>query len=175
MPIKLNFPLANPPQFGSASRILSLGLFALSLSLASCGKKEGGKLGAEQEKDASAEAAAPLELTEKVAAEESSPLPDTVTFNTHIQPVLSEKCYHCHGPDSGTRQPKKAPLRLDIEEFAFENRENGKPVIIKGKPADSYLVELIHSDDPEVVMPPPESHHSMSAREIALIEKWFIF
>ena len=138
MPIKLNFPLANPPQFGSASRILSLGLFALSLSLASCGKKEGGKLGAEQEKDASAEAAAPLELTEKVAAEESSPLPDTVTFNTHIQPVLSEKCYHCHGPDSGTRQPKKAPLRLDIEEFAFENRENGKPVIIKGKPADSY-------------------------------------
>ena len=172
MPIKLNFPLANPPQFGSASRILSLGLFALSLSLASCGKKEGGKLGAEQEKDASAEAAAPLELTEKVAAEESSPLPDTVTFNTHIQPVLSEKCYHCHGPDSGTRQPKKAPLRLDIEEFAFENRENGKPVIIKGKPADSYLVELIHSDDPEVVMPPPESHHSMSAREIALIEKW---
>ena len=86
--------------------------------------------------------------------------------------MLSEKCYHCHGPDSGTRQPKKAPLRLDIEEFAFENRENGKPVIIKGKPADSYLVELIHSDDPEVVMPPPESHHSMSAREIALIEKW---
>jgi len=172
MPIKLNFPLANPPQFGSASRILSLGLFAVSLSLASCGKKEGGKLDAEQGKDASAEAAAPLELTEKVAAEESSPLPDTVTFNTHIQPVLSEKCYHCHGPDSGTRQPKKAPLRLDIEEFAFENRENGKPVIIAGKPAESYLVELINSDDPEIRMPPPEAHHTLTKRDVALIEKW---
>ena len=86
--------------------------------------------------------------------------------------MLSEKCYHCHGPDSGTRQPKKAPLRLDIEEFAFENRENGKPVIIKGKPDESYLVELIHSDDPEVVMPPPESHHALTERDIALIEKW---
>jgi hypothetical protein len=168
MPIKLNFPLANAPQFGSASRILSLGLLAMSLSLASCSKKEGADLDSELP----TEAADSPEPVEKVAAEESSPLPDTVTFNTHIQPVLSEKCYHCHGPDSGTRQPKKAPLRLDIEEFAFENRENGKPVIIKGKPADSYLVKLIHSDDPEVVMPPPESHHSMSAREIALIEKW---
>lgn len=126
MPIKLNFPLANAPQFGSASRILSLGLFAVSLSLASCSKKEGADLDSELP----TEAADSPEPVEKVAAEESSPLPDTVTFNTHIQPVLSEKCYHCHGPDSGTRQPKKAPLRLDIEEFAFENRENGKPVKI---------------------------------------------
>lgn len=145
-----------------------MGLLAMSLSLLSCSKKEGADLDSEL----LTEAADSPEPVEKEAAEESSPLPDTVTFNTHIQPVLSEKCYHCHGPDSGTRQPKKAPLRLDIEEFAFENRENGKPVIIKGKPDESYLVELIHSDDPEVVMPPPESHHALTERDIALIEKW---
>ena len=163
--MKHRFPVSHFFLFRSA---LPMGLLAMSLSLLSCSKKEGADLDSEL----LTEAADSPEPVEKEAAEESSPLPDTVTFNTHIQPVLSEKCYHCHGPDSGTRQPKKAPLRLDIEEFAFENRENGKPVIIKGKPDESYLVELIHSDDPEVVMPPPESHHALTERDIALIEKW---
>jgi hypothetical protein len=163
--MKLRFPASHFFLFRSA---LPMGLLAMSLGLLSCSKKEGADLDSELP----TETADSPEPAEKVAAEESSPLPDTVTFNTHIQPVLSEKCYHCHGPDSGTRQPKKAPLRLDIEEFAFENRENGKPVIIKGKPDESYLVELIHSDDPEVVMPPPESHHALTERDIALIEKW---
>ena len=51
------------------------------------------------------------------AAAESLPpaisLPQEISFNEHIQPVLSENCYHCHGPDAGTREPKDAPLRLD--------------------------------------------------------------
>jgi hypothetical protein len=38
-------------------------------------------------------------------------LPQAVSFNEHIQPILSEYCYHCHGPDSGTREPKSEPLR----------------------------------------------------------------
>jgi len=59
-------------------------------------------------------------------------LPETVSFNEHIQPVLSEYCYHCHGPDSGTREPKDAPLRLDRMEDAFVLRDDGRPVIIKG-------------------------------------------
>ena len=49
-------------------------------------------------------------------------LPDTISFNEHVQPILSEYCYHCHGPDSGTREPKDAPLRLDIEKDAFTPR-----------------------------------------------------
>jgi hypothetical protein len=99
-------------------------------------------------------------------------LPAEVSFNDHIQPVLSEYCYHCHGPDSGTREPKSEPLRLDRPEDAFAPREDGRPVIIKGKPAESLLVELIRSKDPDVVMPPPKSHKTMSEREIALIERW---
>ena len=99
-------------------------------------------------------------------------LPAEVSFNEHIQPILSEYCYHCHGPDSGTRKPKDAPLRLDRPEEAFKLRENGKPVIIKGDASASFLVKRIHSSDEEEVMPPPESHKTLSPREIALLEKW---
>jgi hypothetical protein len=99
-------------------------------------------------------------------------LPEKVSFNEHIQPILSEYCYHCHGPDSGTRKPEKEPLRLDIEADAFAMRDSGAPVIIKGKPADSELIRLIMSKDKDEVMPPPESHKTMGEREIALLEKW---
>jgi hypothetical protein len=108
-----------------------------------------------------------------VDAEESPmTLPQSVSFNEHIQPILSEYCYHCHGPDAGTRKPEKEPLRLDIEAEAFKIRESGSPVIIKGNPADSELMKLIKSKDKDEVMPPPESHKVMNSREIALIEKW---
>lgn len=99
-------------------------------------------------------------------------LPETISFNEHIQPILSEYCYHCHGPDSGTREPKKEPLRLDIEAEAFKIRDSGTPVIIKGKPAESELVKLIKSTDKDEIMPPPKSHKVMNPREIALLEKW---
>lgn len=99
-------------------------------------------------------------------------LPAEVSFNEHIQPILSEYCYHCHGPDAGTRRPDKEPLRLDIEADAFQVRDSGSPVIIKGKPAESELIRLIKSGDKDEVMPPPESHKTMGAREIALLEKW---
>ena len=144
-------------------------LFLVSMALVSCGDKAS----QQEEAEASADEASAQQQEEKVVVkEDNSPLPETVTFNSHIQPVISEKCYHCHGPDSSTREPKKLPLRIDREEFAFEPRENGKPVIIKGKPAESYLVELINSDDPEIKMPPPEAHHTLTKRDIALIEKW---
>lgn len=99
-------------------------------------------------------------------------LPETISFNEHIQPVLSEYCYHCHGPDEGTRTPKGAPLRLDIEEDAFMARDGGHPVIIKGKPEESLLVKRIRTDDVDLIMPPPESHKTMSEYEVALLEKW---
>lgn len=105
-------------------------------------------------------------------AEAAMALPEEVSFNEHIQPILSEYCYHCHGPDAGTRQPEKEPLRLDIEENAFMVRDFGAPVIIKGKPAESELVKLMKSKDIGEVMPPPESHKVMPPREIALVEKW---
>ncbi len=120
-----------------------------------------------------ARSVAPTPLSQEKAAE-SVPisLPEKISFNEHIQPILSEYCYHCHGPDSGTRKPKDAPLRLDRPEDAFAKRENGKPVIIAGNAKDSLLVKLLHSEDPKEVMPPPESHKTLSPKEVALLEKW---
>lgn len=99
-------------------------------------------------------------------------LPETVSFNEHIQPVLSEYCYHCHGPDSGTREPKDAPLRLDRVEDAFALRDDGRPSIIKGKPLESRVMKRILSADPDMIMPPPKSHKTMGPAEIALIGRW---
>ena len=111
-------------------------------------------------------------VAETPVAQAKGVLPEKVSFNEHIQPILSEYCYHCHGPDSGTRRPDKEPLRLDIEADAFKIRDFGASVIIKGKPAESELIKLIKSKDKDEVMPPPESHKTMGAREIALLEKW---
>ncbi len=118
----------------------------------------------------SRQAAATLPFEEAAAPE--SDLPVTVSFNEHIQPLLSEYCYHCHGPDSGTREPKDHPLRLDRPEDAFVLRDNGLPAIIKGKPAESEVVKRMHLTDPEMIMPPPKSHKTMKPEEIALIERW---
>ncbi|WP_052573599.1 DUF1553 domain-containing protein [Haloferula sp. BvORR071] len=100
-------------------------------------------------------------------------LPAVIGFNEHIQPILSENCYHCHGPDSGTRKPTEAPLRLDRETEAFAKRENGKPVIVKGDPEASLLIQLIKKPkDAEGVMPPRDSHKELKPQEIALLEEW---
>jgi hypothetical protein len=107
-----------------------------------------------------------------VVENNAKPKGHPVSFNDSIQPILSEHCYHCHGPDSGTREPKDSPLRLDRENFAFLPRENGKPVLIKGDAGASLLVKLLKSKDPDEVMPPPKSHHQLTSDEIALVERW---
>ncbi len=108
------------------------------------------------------------------SAESAEALPKEVGFNEYIQPILSEYCYHCHGPDASSRKPEDAPLRFDRPEDAFSLRENGKPVIIKGDPAASRLVEVLYSKDEIEHMPPAETHKKLSAREIALIERWIL-
>ncbi len=95
-----------------------------------------------------------------------------VSFNKQIQPILSEYCYHCHGPDSGTRKPKGEPLRLDRAEFAFAVRDDGKPAIVKGDAAASPVMQRIKTTDPDEVMPPPDSHKTLKPEEAALLEKW---
>jgi mono/diheme cytochrome c family protein len=97
---------------------------------------------------------------------------EPVSFNDEIQPLMSETCYHCHGPDSGTREPKDEPLRLDRPEFAFAKRANGKPAIIPGKPEESLIIQLMRSKDPDKVMPPPKAHRQLKPAELALIERW---
>ncbi|MFY0652898.1 MAG: DUF1553 domain-containing protein [Cyclobacteriaceae bacterium] len=103
----------------------------------------------------------------KTAYEE---LPETVDFNFHIRPVLSDRCFACHGPDELSR---KADLRLDTEEAAFgQLPESGGKAFVKGKLNKSIAWQRIISDEPEFQMPPPDSHLSLSAEEKALIAKW---
>ncbi len=133
---------------------------ACSLTMLSC------------EQPASGTADKEVKATEAPTETPRIPLPDTISFNEHVQPILSENCYHCHGPDSGTREPKSAPLRLDIEKEAFAVREDGKPVIVKGKPEESLMVKLMRERDPEKIMPPPASHKTLKPEQMALLEKW---
>ncbi len=90
-------------------------------------------------------------------------------FNDSIQPILSENCYSCHGPDPGSR---KAGLRLDREEHAFKPLEKGGPAIVRGKPDESPLIKRIESKDPKEVMPPAEAHKTLKPAEIALLRRW---
>lgn len=114
-----------------------------------------------------------ISLAPEAAEPAGFSLPAEVSFNEHIQPILSEYCYHCHGPDAGTREPKDDPLRLDLAENAFALRESlGRAAITKGDAKASKILELMRSADPDVIMPPPESHKKMQPREIALIERW---
>ena len=91
-----------------------------------------------------------------------------VDFAREIQPLLSDKCYHCHGPDELARKGK---LRLDTKEGAFRVKE-GRMVLKPGQPAESELIRRLHSLDPEVQMPPPDSRRSLTPAQIQLFERW---
>jgi hypothetical protein len=87
-----------------------------------------------------------------------------INFGWDIQPILSERCYQCHGPDAAHRM---ANLRLDDEESAK------KKVIVPGEPDKSLLLKRILTDDPLDVMPPPDSNRErLSAEEADLIRRW---
>lgn len=144
-----------------------------ALLLTSCDKSTPVEESSQSTPDSTAtEAKTELVSTSVASISEDQPL----SFNEHIQPILSASCYHCHGPDSGTRRPDSNPLRLDNEEGAFAKRENGKPVIIKGDPDNSLLVQLMETKNHDEVMPPHPSKDPhgkiMPPEEIALIRRW---
>ena len=74
-----------------------------------------------------------------MVAIESDGLPDVVDFNYHVKPILSDRCFQCHGPDEGTR---KANLRLDVEESAYAKLSDGDGfAFVKGKPLRSHVIK----------------------------------
>ena len=91
-----------------------------------------------------------------------------VDYGREIQPILSENCYQCHGPDSKAR---KAELRLDRKEGLYRTKD-GITVVAPGKASESDLVDRIFSDDPDEQMPPRKSHRSLSATQKGLIKRW---
>jgi len=98
-------------------------------------------------------------------------LPKEIDFNQHVKPILSDKCYLCHGPD---KAKISAGLQLHIPDLAYKESENHprKYAIDPGNPGNSILVDRILSDDPEMVMPEPESHLFLTDYEKAMLVRW---
>ena len=105
-------------------------------------------------------------LPQKAKSPKKSISAEPVNFSRDILPLLSDKCFKCHGPDSGTRM---ANMRLDTSEGAFANR-NGKFPVVPKRPDHSMMVARIN--DKEYTMPPKDSGKVLSKSEIALITRW---
>jgi mono/diheme cytochrome c family protein len=91
-----------------------------------------------------------------------------VDFNRDIRPILSDRCYACHGPDANTRQ---ADLRLDLKEGAL-GKSGDKHIVLPSHPGESLLISRITAAKLSDRMPPAESGRSLSPEEIALLRRW---
>jgi len=88
----------------------------------------------------------------------------TLDYNEDVRPILSENCFYCHGPDANKR---KAKLRLDVREDALK-----KKAFVPGDAAASELVKRLFSRDSEEVMPPPDSHRTVTAAQKEILRRW---
>jgi hypothetical protein len=99
------------------------------------------------------------------AGAQTRPADPPISFNRDIRPILSNNCFACHGPDESKRETK---FHFDTKEGAF-----AKPGVIEpGKAAESLLVEMITHPDPEQRMPPPDSGHALTQKQIDLLRRW---
>ena len=89
---------------------------------------------------------------------------DPINFNRDIRPILSDRCFACHGPDKNAR---KGDLRLDQRSVAVESG-----AITPGDLSKSKLIERIDSIDPETMMPPPRHNKPLTADEKKLLKRW---
>lgn len=90
--------------------------------------------------------------------------PVEIKYGRDIRPILSDKCFFCHGTDPETREED---LRLDIREEALAGK-----AFVPGNPEKSRLIQRINATDEDDVMPPPESHKSLTHQEKQLLYDW---
>ncbi|MFP6613812.1 MAG: PSD1 and planctomycete cytochrome C domain-containing protein [Pirellulales bacterium] len=102
-----------------------------------------------------------------LAAESDSNV-DTIEFNRDVRPILSDKCFHCHGPDAAKRE---ADLRLDKEAGALADL-GGYSAVVPGRIESSQLIARITHTDPGERMPPVDSGRSLSSNQIKLLKRW---
>ena len=89
--------------------------------------------------------------------------PAPVDFDRVVQPILSNHCYYCHGPDEKKR---KGDLRLD------EEKEAKKSAVVPGKSAQSEMIKRILSTDPDEMMPPPKANKKLTREQMEILRKW---
>src|SRR5438034_8900272 len=93
---------------------------------------------------------------------------EPVDFSSQIRPLISSKCFSCHGPDGRQR---KANHRLDRRDEAIKDHK-GTRAIVPGDAASSEMVRRINATDPDDIMPPPKTGRTLSAVEIDLLKRW---
>jgi hypothetical protein len=98
-----------------------------------------------------------------------APAGGIIDFNRDIRPILADKCFACHGPDSVN---KKVKLRLDSEAAAMADLGRGRRAIVPGDIAQSQLVRRITATDEAMRMPPVDSGYKLSEAEIELLVEW---
>jgi|UniRef100_UPI00378423DB hypothetical protein len=91
-----------------------------------------------------------------------------VQFNRDVRPILSNKCFRCHGFDEKSR---KADLRLDQRDGAIADHD-GKQAVAPGKPQQSELIHRIDTTDADDLMPPPEAKQALTAAEKDILRRW---
>jgi hypothetical protein len=97
--------------------------------------------------------------------------PPRVDFNRDIKPILSNRCYRCHGPDDAERKGGKDGLRLDTADGATLD-QGGYAAVVPGKPDDSELIARITSTDPQEIMPPKAAGKPLTPQEVELMRQW---
>jgi hypothetical protein len=110
-----------------------------------------------------------LALIALTASAAEPPIPAKIEFNRDIRPILSDTCFHCHGPDKNAR---KGELRLDIREEALKAAKSGEIPIVPGKPELSEFAKRVLTDDTDDLMPPPKAHKPLSPRQKELFRRW---
>src|SRR5262245_22849175 len=105
------------------------------------------------------------------AASQETPLPATIEFNRDIRPILSDKCFQCHGPAL-----QIATLRFDLEDGAKHGLSGSRFAIVPGNPANSQMIKRITATDPSVRMPRSQggaaAGEPLTSRQIALLTRW---
>jgi hypothetical protein len=103
-------------------------------------------------------------------AVQQSVVAEKLQYNRDIRPILSDRCFKCHGPDKGSR---KAGLRLDIADEAYaERKKSGEHAIVPGKPEASLVCTKVFASDPDDLMPPPESNLALTQKEKETLRRW---
>ncbi|GAB3996800.1 DUF1553 domain-containing protein [Spirosoma daeguense] len=98
-------------------------------------------------------------------------LPESIDFNRHVKPILSDKCFFCHGPDKASQ---KGGLELATAEGAYAalKKSKGKHAIVPGDLGESEVYHRLIATEPDVMMPPPSSNRFLTPYEKAVLMKW---
>ena len=97
-------------------------------------------------------------------------LPDIIDYNFHVKPILSDKCFACHGSDA---KKQKANLRLDQKEHAYATLSSGNGrAVVPNNTSKSLIINRILSSEKSIIMPPPETNLFLNSKEKAILIKW---